>query len=102
MQPVQPVQPVNSLFDSNRDYMFFTALDDDMALDVSQGNDSSKFKMLLWKKHGEKNQRFRIKPVAGTNKYQIFSNLGATVEVPNNSTSNGAQILVGQPNNAQN
>ena len=59
--------------------MIFTALDDDYALDVSQGSDSSKYKMILWKKHGEKNQRFRIKPVAGTSKYQIYSNLGATV-----------------------
>ena len=81
--------------------MIFTALDDDYCLDVSQGNDGTKFKMLLWKKHGEKNQRFRFKQVNGT-KYQIFSSLGATVEVPNNSTANGMQILAGQPNNAAN
>jgi|694.fasta_scaffold92519_1 hypothetical protein len=78
-QQQQQQQPVTSLFDQNRDYMIFTALDDDYALDVSQGNDSSKYKIILWKKHGEKNQRFRIKPVAGTSKYQIYSNLGATV-----------------------
>ena len=78
-QQQQQQQPVTSLFDQNRDYMIFTALDDDYALDVSQGSDSSKYKMILWKKHGEKNQRFRIKPVPGTSKYQIYSNLGATV-----------------------
>jgi hypothetical protein len=82
--------------------MIFTALDaDDYCLDVSQGNDSTKSKMLLWKKNGDKNQRFRFKPVAN-GKYQIISGLGSTVEVPNSSTANGMQILAGQPNNEQN
>jgi hypothetical protein len=87
-------------FNPNQDYMILTALDPNKALDVSLGNDSSKFKMLIWTKHGQKNQRFRFRQVGGGT-YQILSLLGGTVEVPNGSTGN-AQILVSQPNNTQN
>lgn len=89
------------MFDQNRDYFIMTAVDDDMHLDVSQANDSTKFKLIIWKKNGDKNQRFRFREVGG-GKYQIFSGIGATVEVPNNSAANGTQILAGQPNNATN
>lgn len=87
-------------FNPNQDYLILTALDPNKALDVSQGNNSSKFKMLIWTKHGQKNQRFRFRQV-GNGTYQILSLLGGTVEVPNGSTGN-AQILVSQPNNTQN
>ena len=70
-----------------------------MALDVS--NDSkTKGKLIIWKKHGENNQRFRFREKNGT--YQIISNLGATVEVPGNSSSKGVQIHASNANNTPN
>jgi hypothetical protein len=70
-----------------------------MALDVSQ-DPQTKNKMLLWSKHQQKNQLFRIKEQDG--KYLILSSSGATLEVPNNSTAKGVQMYVNQPNNTPN
>ncbi len=81
----------SSLFDPNREYMVFSALDDDdLVLDVSQANNATKGSMIIWEKNNGKNQRFRFvsRP---NNAYQIVSVLNNfTVEVPNNSTANGA------------
>ena len=58
--------------------MIVTALDQNKALDVSQANGSSKFKMIIYDKKGSQNQKFRFQQV-GNGKYQIFSLVGGTV-----------------------
>ena len=74
-------------------------MDKDMALDVSNKS-GNKNCLILWKKHGKKNQVFKIMSQNG--KYVIFSSQGGTVEVPQGSTNNETKIVVSQPNNAQN
>ena len=91
-------QGASSLFAPGLDYIITSALDNSKALDVSLGTDKSKYHLLLWSRHGNNNQRFKIREVGG-GKYQILSNLGGTVEVPNGSTANGIQIYISQPNN---
>lgn len=59
-----------SLFQDYVNYTITTALDKNMVLDVS-GDPKTKGSMIIWKKHGEENQRFRIKNVNG--KYLIES-----------------------------
>lgn len=71
-----------------------------MALDISQ-NPSNRGMMILWKKHGENNQRFRIKEY-NNGTYLIMSLNGHTVEVPKMSQENGTQIYVSQQNNTPN
>ena len=71
------------LFNPNMEYVITSAMNRDMALDVSQDPEEMG-KMILWSKHGEKNQRFRIRSQNG--RHVIFSSLGATIEVPQNST----------------
>jgi len=88
-----------SLFNPNQDYSIFTALDDDKVADVSQGNDNTRFKLILWHKSGDKNQRFRFRAV-GNGKYQILSNAGGALQVPNGAGSNGIQLLSGQNSNS--
>ena len=88
----------SSLFNANRDYIITTALSDNLALDVS-GNPQSKGKMIIWKKHGENNQLFRIRH-SGGNKYQIISKLGTAVEVPGGSSAKGVQIHTSGLNNS--
>ena len=56
--------------------------------------------MLLWKKNGDKNQRFRFVN-KGNGKYQILSS-GLAVEVPNNSSAIGVQLLAGPINDTPN
>ena len=94
-----------SLFSPHQEYIILTALNEGMALDVS-GDPKSKGKMILWKKHGEKNQRFKIKQGTGaySNQYQIFSGMGEniTMEVPNNSTGKGVQLYVNSANGTPN
>ena len=84
--------------------MIYTGLDkqgvDQFVLDISQENDKTKFKMLLWKKNGDKNQRFRFVN-KGNGKYQILSS-GLAVEVPNNSSAIGVQLLAGPINDTPN
>lgn len=84
--------------------MIFSALDDDdYVLDVSQGN-KDKYQMILYKKNNGKNQLFYIKSAGPNfpNKYYLESALGATVEVPNDSTENEVQLLAGQKNSSKN
>lgn len=88
-----------SLFNANQDYVLVTALDNDKVADVSQGNDNTRFKLILWSKSGDKNQRFRIR-AAGNGKYQILSNAGGALQVPNGSGANGVQLLAGQQANS--
>ena len=91
----------SGLFNPNQDYQIVTALDNDRVLDISQANNASKFQVILWSKNGDKNQRFRFREVGG-GKYMIVSGTGAVLEVPNNSSANGTQLLGGQANNASN
>lgn len=77
-QGQQPINLPQNLFNPNQDYIIVTAIDPSKALDVSQGNDSSKNKIILWQKHGSKNQRYKFKAV-GNGRYQIYSGLGGTV-----------------------
>ena len=86
-------------FNSNMEYVITSAMNREMALDVSQDPDTFG-KVILWTKHGEKNQRFRLRNHNG--RHVIFSSLGATMEVPQNSQENGAFILASQPNNTVN
>ena len=79
-----------------------------MALDVS-ALQADKGKMILWpRKDSTKNinQRFKIRQGTGnfSNQYQIFSCVGqgVTVEIPNSSKENGAQIYASSANNSAN
>ena len=87
------------------EYVITTALDDNMALDISQ-DPKTKGKMILWKKHGETNQKFKIMQGQGkfSGQYQITSSMGAniTMEVPSNSTAKGVQIYVNSANGTPN
>ena len=89
-----------SLFDSTKEYVITSELNHHMALDISQ-NPSNMGQMILWKRHGEKNQRFRIKEY-NNGTYLITSLTGHTVEVPKSSKQNGVQIYVRQANNTPN
>ena len=91
----------SNLFNPNQDYVISTALDKTKVLDVSQNNDNSKYTLSIWTRHGNTNQRFRFREVAG-GRYQIISGLGGTVEVPNGSTADCVQIFISQPNNVEN
>ena len=96
---------MESLFSSHMEYVITTALDDNMALDISQ-DPKTKGKMILWKKHGETNQKFKIMQGQGkfSGQYQITSSMGAniTMEVPSNSTAKGVQIYVNSANGTPN
>lgn len=94
------VQPVGGLINPNQTYVIESALDNDKILDISQGNDNTKYKLILWTRNNGNNQKFRFREVGG--KYQIVSLLGACVEVPNSSGANGVQLLAGQVNNTPN
>ena len=56
--------------------------------------------MILWSRHGDQNQRFKIKQHYG--KYLIMGFNGGTMEVAQSSTEDGARIYVSQPNNTPN
>ena len=58
-------------------------MNSNLALDVSQ-DPSTKNKLILWKKHGMKNQRFRISEQNGKLVLMNFS--GGVIGVPNNSS----------------
>ena len=57
------------LFDEDADYMILSALDPNVAMDVSQG-EHNRNKLIIWQKHGGFNQRFKIKFYSG--KYGIY------------------------------
>jgi hypothetical protein len=87
-----------SLFNPNQDYIILTALNKNRALDVSQGHD--KGSCLIWDKHGNPNQRYRLR--AAGNRYQICPNSGGQLQVPNGNNSNGIQIMAGSVGTAPN
>ena len=58
------------LFDENADYMILSALDKNVAMDVSQ-DEHNRNKLIIWQKHGLPNQRFKIKYYSG--KYGIYT-----------------------------
>ena len=88
----------SNLFNPNQNYQIVTALDDDRVLDISQANNATKFQTILWSKNGDPNQVFRFRQVAN-GKYAITCGTGATLQVPNNSSANGTQLLGGQAHN---
>ena len=65
-------------FNPNQDVCFISALDPNLVLDVSQDHET-KNKLILWKKHGMKNQRFRISEQNG--KYVILNFSGGVLGV---------------------
>ena len=58
-----------------------------LALDVSQ-DPTTKNKLILWKKHGMKNQRFRISEQNG--KLVLMNFNGGVIGVPNSSNKDEA------------
>lgn len=74
-------------------------MNEDLVLDVS-GNPQDKGKVIIWKKHGKNNQRFRFRHQNG--RYQIISKTGFAVEIPGNSSAKGVQVFASQLNNAPN
>lgn len=62
---------------------------------MSQGNNETKNKLILWNRSGDNNQKFRFKSYGG-GRYQILSNAGGALQVPNNSSGNGEQLQAGQ------
>lgn len=83
--------------------MIFTSLDDvgvdKFVLDISQENDKTKYKMLLWQRNGGQNQRFRLLKNNQNGKYQILSGNWA-VTSPNNV--NAPQLQAKPVSNAPN
>lgn len=62
-------------------------LDRDMCIDVSQ-DPQSVGQLIIWKKHGKKNQRFRI--VESNGRYHIISSSTLhVISVNNNSPNKG-------------
>ena len=59
-----------------------------MTLDLSEGNPTGH--LILWIKHGGKNQKFKIQEIDG--KFVIWSCLGSAVHVPGNTTKDGQQL----------
>jgi hypothetical protein len=85
-------QPSTSIFNPGQDYLMISGIDNGMVADVSQGNDRNK--LILWKKSKDKNQRYRFNAV-GNGKYQILSQVGGAIQIPNGSGANGVQALSG-------
>ena len=77
-------------FNPNQDVAIVSAMDPNMVLDVSSEN-----KLIIWKKHGMKNQRWRISQQNG--KYALFNFSGGIAGVPNNSKDDCTIIEVNQP-----
>jgi hypothetical protein len=94
------IKPIDTYgyFQHDKDYIITCAAKKNMALDVSQGKD--KGEMLLWKKHGKQNQKWRIREFAG--RFEIISQVGGVLEVPNASTNNGTRMKVGKGQQTQN
>lgn len=92
---------LSGLFDPYSDHYIISALDRDYVLDISMGNNSSRYQAILWNRNGGANQTFRFKEVA-MGRYQIVSGVGAVLEVPHNSHENGTQLVAGPINNAIN
>lgn len=86
---------IDSLFDQNRNYAISTVLDNDKVIDVSQGNNETKNKLILWHKSGDNNQKFKFKAYGG-GRYQILPLSGGALQVTNNSSVNGEQLQAGQ------
>ena len=60
-----------------------------MTLDLARSNPNGK--VLIWVKHGRKNQKFKILEKDG--KFVIWSLLGSAIHIPNNSAENGEHLL---------
>ena len=84
----------NQQFNPNQDVTIVSALDQNLVLDVSQDS-ATKNKLILWKKHGTKNQRFRVSNQNG--KFVLMNFSGGVVGVPNSSSKKGEEIYVHQP-----
>jgi hypothetical protein len=93
----QGYQP-QALFNPNQDYIILSALNKGKALDVSQGQ-KDRNKILLWSKHGNQNQRYKIK-LSNNGRYQIYSNAGGVLQVPGGTPANGTQLAAGQQMNS--
>jgi hypothetical protein len=86
---------------NNQLYRIVSGLNKNMVLDASQDKKHLN-KLILYEWNNGSNQKFAVRAL-GNNKYAFFcSTNNGTVEVPQSSTNNGAQIEVNQPNKAVN
>jgi hypothetical protein len=82
-------------------YKVVSGLNNKMVLDASQDKKHLN-KLILYEWNNGSNQKFAVRAL-GANKYAFFcSTNNGTIEVPQSSTNNGAQIEVNQPNKAAN
>lgn len=80
-----------TLFNPNQEYIIESGLGHDMVLDISQDK-KNLGQLIIWKKHGKKNQRFRI--VEQNGRYQLLSCFDMqTVSVQNNGKNDGEPIF---------
>lgn len=84
----------NPLFSPNQDYVIVSGLNQDLALDVSDDH-MTRGKAIIWKKHGMKNQRFRISEQGG--KFILFNFGGGVLGVEGGSSDRGAKIVAKNP-----
>lgn len=86
--------------DLGKDVSITTALDSGMSVDVSK-NQNTKGQLLLWKKSGEPNQRFRLVRVGDRFRFECVDS-GYALETDKNSSAKGALIVAapqtGSPN----
>jgi hypothetical protein len=71
-----------------------SGLNQDLALDVSDDH-MTRGKVIIWKKHGMKNQRFRISEQGG--KLILFNFGGGVLGVEGGSSDRGAKIVAKNP-----
>lgn len=71
-------------FNPNQDLTIISALNQNLVLDISQ-NPQSMNKLILWKKHGMNNQKFRIAEKDG--KYMFLNYSGGVLAVSNSSSN---------------
>jgi len=87
-------------------YKILTLVDTSMALDVASITDEKKKlrkgTMIIWTYHGGPNQQFYILPCGGKKVRIINAASGYSLEVPNNSSQDGAHLSVNPNNNSQN
>lgn len=85
----------SSVFDlhPNQEYMFLSGLGHDLVLDVS-GDPKAAHQVIVWKKHGQKNQKFRVQPDKNHAGYYHICSVGNNniISSSNNSKNNGENL----------
>lgn len=87
-------------------YKILSCNDTSMALDVTSVTDEKKKlrkgTMIIWTYHGGPNQQFYLLPVGNKKVRIINAASGYSLEVPNNSSQDGAHLSVNPNNETQN